>query len=352
MDVGLLVSNARGVVVDVNRRALELMDREADDVIGRPAAELFAERERARFEEETRRALETGGAHAGFTLLRSDQSEVPVEARSRRADTETGALVSTFFEDVTTLSARARRRFEEGPSHAVGMLCEGIAHQFNNLLARVMACAEDADDVDMQPALAQNLRTIINTCVEGSQITEGLLSCARRRPLWRRPVNPVNILEHTIQMLESELIEAGIDVTRDYQDVPEMMLDNVQIGEVFTNLIRNARDAMPEGGRLSVSCGVLGEQLVVRISDTGLGMTPEYLDRIFLPFVGTKGALSGSDVPGMGLGLSICQGIIASHHGDISAESTPGVGTTFTIRLPLEQEEVPGEGTASTDEPS
>jgi signal transduction histidine kinase len=115
-----------------------------------------------------------------------------------------------------------------------------------------------------------------------------------------------------------------------------MVVDNVQMGQVFSNLIGNAIDAMPQGGRLRVAVDAVGEYLVVRISDTGVGIDPDYLDRIFLPFVGTKGALSGSETPGMGLGLAVVQGIIASHGGDISVESTPGKGTTFTIRLPIE----------------
>ena len=349
MHVGMLVTDADGTLVDVNRRALELTGREAADVTGRPSAELFVERERGRLAEESRRTLASGEAHAGFTLVRADGTEAQVEVWFRRVDADETPLVSAVFEEVTALSARDLRHYREGPSQAVGMLCEGVAHQFNNLLARVMACAEDADEVAAEPVVTQNLRTIINTCVEGSRITERLLSYACRRPLWRRPVNPVNILEHTLQMLEPELVEAGIDVVRDYAAVPDMMLDNVQIGEVFTQLIRNARDAMSRGGRLGVSCRVDEGYCVVRVSDTGAGIAPDYLDRIFLPFVGTKGALSGSEVPGMGLGLSVCQGVVASHGGDMMVESTVGAGTTFTVRLPLDQGDVSEDATARAD---
>ena len=231
---------------------------------------------------------------------------------------------------------------------AVGPLCEGVAHQFNNLLARIMACAEDAGEEDLDPEVFQRLQTIVQACQDGSRITESLLSYVGRRPLRRREVNPVNLLEHTVQMFDEELAEAGVELTRDYEPVPDMMLDHAQMVEVFTNLIRNAVDAMPQGGRLHLAGRTEGDDLVIRITDTGGGMPQELLDRIFLPFVTTKGELSGSELPGIGLGLCACRGTIASHGGDISAESTPGKGTTFTIRLPLAQPEDSGDagGTA------
>lgn len=213
-------------------------------------------------------------------------------------------------------------------------------------MARVMACAENAGELDVDREVFHRLRTIVLACQEGSRITERLLSYAGRHPLHRQLVNPVNIIEHSIQMLEEDIAEAGIEITRDYAPVPDMMLDNVRMAELFTNLIRNAVDAMPCGGRLDVACAVEGGKVVIRMNDTGAGISPELLDRVFLPFVTTKGALSGSELPGMGLGLCVCQGILAAHGGGIDIESTPGKGTTLTIRLPLE---VPDDGGAEPD---
>ena len=96
------------------------------------------------------------------------------------------------------------------------------------------------------------------------------------------------------------------------------------------NIINSRPPTLQRIGR-----GVEEDEVVITISDTGAGIPKELLDRIFLPFVTTKGALSRSEVPGMGLGLCACQGIARSHHGDISVHSTPGKGTTFTIHLPL-----------------
>jgi signal transduction histidine kinase len=128
-----------------------------------------------------------------------------------------------------------------------------------------------------------------------------------------------------------------VEVVRRYEPAPDMMLDNTQIAQTFINLILNAVDAMPSGGRLTVSSRVEGEELAIRFADTGVGIPPEIIDSIFEPFVTTKGALSRSAMPGMGLGLCVCQGNVASHGGTITVESKQGKGTTFTIRLPLRQ---------------
>ena len=343
LDIALFVANPEGVLIDANRKASELTGRDRDDLIGRAQAEMVVERERVRFGEEFRNVLEGGATRAGFTLKKTDGTEVQTEVRFQRVESGEELLVCSFVEDVSVLSLRDRRRFQEGKAAAAGTLCEGVAHQFNNLLARMMACAEDAGEQDLDPDVFQKLHTIVQAYQEGSRITELLLSYVGRRPMRRREVSPVNILEHTLQMLDEELVQAGVEVTRDYTTVPEMMLDNVQMVDVFTHIIRNAVHAMPEGGRVHVACRLEGHDVVIRISDTGAGMPQELLDGIFLPFVTTKGVLSGSDLPGMGLGLCACQGIVTGHGGDISAESTPGKGTTFTIRLPVEQPDTGGD---------
>jgi signal transduction histidine kinase len=138
-------------------------------------------------------------------------------------------------------------------------------------------------------------------------------------------------------MLDERLRGAGVEVVRSYGAVPDMLLDYVRMGEVFTNLVTNAMDAMPRGGRLHVECRTEAGELVVKVSDTGAGIPPEVLDSVFLPFVTTKGAMSGSDLPGRGLALCVCQGVVAGHNGTISVESEPGQGAVFTIRLPVER---------------
>jgi signal transduction histidine kinase len=191
------------------------------------------------------------------------------------------------------------------------------------------------------------MQTIISACEEAGRLTERLLCYAGHVPLLRRLVDPTNIIEHTLQMVEGDLLEGGIEVTRDYGDVPQVRLDNVQIGRLLRNIVRNAIDAMPRGGRLHLTCHVDGDDLVMTVRDTGIGIPAELIDRVLLPFVTTKGALSRSAQPGTGLGLCVAQGIVRRHAGEVSLQSDVGKGTTVTIRIPLAQPESPAGPEAS-----
>ena len=282
-------------------------------------------------------------------MSEGNEKELARRIEELEAELARAGARATELESLVAKVGGARKCGRPGPedASAVGTLCEGIAHEFNNLLARIMASAEDAMESEVSPAVAANLRTIIDACEKAGRICEGLLSYAGRRPLNLRRVSPVKLMEHTLQILEKELLDAGVEVVRDYQAIPDMMLDNAEMGKVFANLITNACHAMSGGGRLSVSCGVEAGEIVIRFRDTGSGIAPEMLPRLFQPFVTTKGALAGSDVEGMGLGLSAARGIVGGHGGTIGVESTPGRGTTVTIRLPVERQK--SGGTAETD---
>jgi two-component system NtrC family sensor kinase len=132
--------------------------------------------------------------------------------------------------------------------------------------------------------------------------------------------------------VENQALFFNIRVIRNYDPLqPDVFLDPNQIEQVFMNLIFNAAHAMPEGGTLTIETGVpeAGSSVWVKIRDTGCGILPENLERIFNPFFTTKG------VHGTGLGLSVSYGVVESHGGQIEVESMPGEGSTFTITLPL-----------------
>jgi len=344
LDAAVFVGNRDRVLVDVNRRACTLLGYAREELVGKPAAFIHVESDLPLMEESYPRGLSGQSYTVHYTLRAKDGREVPVELRCEYVEVGEEPLLVALVHDISHREALLRKIVEEERLAAAGTLAAGVAHQFNNLLARIMACAEGIAEDDPSSPAARKLTSIVRTCEEASHITERLLSYARRRPPRRQPVNPVNIIEHTLQILEERIAGAGVEVVRRYEAVPEMMLDNAQMAQTFINLIANALDAMPTGGRLTVSCGVEGEELVIRFADTGGGIPREICDTVFEPFVTTKGALSGSSIPGMGLGLCVCQGNVVGHGGTIAAESTPGKGTTFTIRLPVNQ---PTEGDAA-----
>ena len=228
---------------------------------------------------------------------------------------------------------------------AIGNLTGGMAHDFNNLLGVIIGnidllrdLRKDDDDVD------ELSREALNAAFRGADLTRRLLAFARQQPLRPQPVD-VNELVSGITRLLSRTIGEDIEFTLDLSpQLWPVVVDPAQLEATLTNLANNARDAMPDGGRLMVVTGnryldadytaqqtdvTPGSYVVIEVSDTGIGMTRAVMDRIFEPFFTTK-----SRDKGTGLGLSMVFGFIKQSGGHISVYSEPGIGTTFRLFLP------------------
>jgi two-component system NtrC family sensor kinase len=150
-----------------------------------------------------------------------------------------------------------------------------------------------------------------------------------------RPPKPTLVAEDVTEVLggvldfsRGELERAGVEVVRDFApDTPPVLADEGQLRQVLLNLVRNSREAMPDGGRLTVSTRGLEKEVEITVQDTGRGMAPAVRERIFEPFFSTKEG-------GTGLGLSVSQQILQAHGGTLACQSSPGQGTTFVLRLP------------------
>lgn len=223
---------------------------------------------------------------------------------------------------------------------AVGTFAAGIAHEFNNLLGGMLGHAQlgySAEDVDEKD---QSLQVIMQACRRGRSITGGLLTFARRQEHKRALADITAAVDETLQLVELDLKKSHIEVVREIEQVPLIVCDLGHISQVVLNLVTNARDAMkPQGGRLTIILGERRGAIELSVRDTGSGIPENIRDKIFEPFMTTKGALGGSQTPGTGLGLSVSYGIVREHGGTITVASEVGKGTTMTVRLPLVFEE-------------
>ena len=155
--------------------------------------------------------------------------------------------------------------------------------------------------------------------------------------------NLADAIDETLTLVEIDLRKSHIELVRQVEPVQSTICDLGQLAQVVLNLITNARDSMkPRGGTLTVRLrerwnadGHRGDWLELSVADTGSGIPEEIRDKIFEPFVTTKGALGGSQTPGTGLGLSVSYGIVQEHGGTITVDSAIGRGTTMTVRLPI-----------------
>lgn len=229
---------------------------------------------------------------------------------------------------------------------AVGTLAAGIAHNFNNLNAGIMG---HLDLMRRQGGLpekqAKRLDMIMNTIKRSIKLTDSLMVFAgRRRGKWT-VCNLAEILSDTISLIRNEYESDGISIDTGLNGPLCLSCSPGEISHVFFNLLVNARHAMINAPvkQLTVTSGIEGSRAWFRVADTGCGISADKLEAIFLPFFSTKGehAESGSPlvhVQGSGLGLSVSDTIIKNHSGEITVQSTPGEGATFTVWLPLNLE--------------
>ncbi|UWZ80851.1 sensor histidine kinase [Geoalkalibacter halelectricus] len=215
---------------------------------------------------------------------------------------------------------------------SLGELVAGIAHELNNPLTGVlMFSSMIAGDPRLDPALKPDFETIIHETQRCAEIVRGLLDFARESVPKKTLCSVEQILEQTLTLVAHHSSFHDIQVERHYQETPQILVDPNQLEQVFMNLLINASQAMENGGKLEIKTGTLSKdaQVFVKISDSGCGISEENLSKIFDPFFSTKGH------KGTGLGLSVSYGIIENHGGSIEVESRVGIGTTFTILLPL-----------------
>jgi CheY-like chemotaxis protein len=221
-----------------------------------------------------------------------------------------------------------------------------VAHEFNNLLAAMHGHAE-LGQLGTPEEKDEALEIIRRTCMRGVQITRRLLTFARQTDGERELARIDELAEGALQLIGWDLARASIAVTRDYQSTSAVWADSGQIMQVVLNLLSNARDATPAGGSVTITTRDSQDWVELVVADTGSGIAETIRERIFEPFVTTKGALGGSAVAGTGLGLSVSYGIVQAHDGRLLVESAIGQGSTFTIRLPRNVELLPADPPAA-----
>jgi signal transduction histidine kinase/ActR/RegA family two-component response regulator len=228
------------------------------------------------------------------------------------------------------------RLIEASKMEALGTFSAGIGHEFNNLLAGMLGYAQLGLSSEEVGVKNESLKVVVDTCKRGKSITSGLLTFSRRRSPRHELGDIREVVDATTTLMEIELRKSNITVERRLEHVPPTLCDLGQISQVVLNLLTNARDAMrPNGGKLLVGLTYEQAEIILRVSDTGSGIPESIRNKIFEPFVTTKGALGGSQTPGTGLGLAVSYGIVKEHGGTIEIDSTVGQGTTMIIRLPV-----------------
>jgi PAS domain S-box-containing protein len=241
----------------------------------------------------------------------------------------TGTLV--VIENVTERVQLEHQLLEREKLSSIGLLAAGVAHEVNTPLAGISSYAQMLLQQIAENDPKRNLLEKIHIqTLRASGIVNNLLNFSRTGDAQFRELDLNRVLDDTLQLLEPQLRNARFEITRNYGAHLQPAYGSAsKLQQVFMNLILNARDAMPSGGRLTIHTRAVDSSLVIDFRDTGVGIAPENIARIYDPFFTTKDVGQGT-----GLGLALSYGIIQEHNGRIFVESRPGEGTHFTIKLP------------------
>jgi signal transduction histidine kinase len=219
---------------------------------------------------------------------------------------------------------------------ALGELASTTTHEFNNILTTILNYAKIGLRHKDEPSRDKALTKILAAATRAEKITNGVLGLARGRGQERSPTDLAKLLDGSLVLLEREMMKYRIQIELAAEPSPLAMVCGSEIQQVVLNLLTNARQAMPRGGRITIRIAPdpAAGTVDLTVRDTGNGIPPDVLPRIFERYFSTKQGPDASGKGGTGVGLSACREIIEAHQGKIRVESTVGVGTAFTLKLP------------------
>jgi hypothetical protein len=331
----IVSADAAGIMTFQNRAAEQMLGYPASEVVGRPWPDLphLQKVDVARLSGLFSETISQGTKHPSeeITLLHRDGHRVITDVKGVPLY-EDGGIVGAvaILRDVT---ARKRAEAERASlqrqlataqrMEAVGRLAGGLAHDFNNLLTIILASVETGD--------SEALDDIREAARRGVTLTRQLLAFGGRKPADARPTDVHQAIAQIRPMLGRVL---GANITIDLHLAPTpvtIVIDAGQLDQILVNLAANARDAMPHGGTLTIATALRGEQVELRVADTGIGMDEATRASAFEPFFTTKGDR------GTGLGLAVVQNIVGDAGATVTCASAPGQGTSFVFTFPASE---------------
>ena len=351
INVGILAADLEDRVESWNTQIEQLSGISREHAVGKRLAELFPPELSAQFD---RVRGETGIHHLDKFVLKpaadgrngngngnGNGHKVPSRLTAATLNIAIAPLVSRdqqqigrliIFDDVTDRAELEQRLVQADKLSSIGLLAAGVAHEVNTPLAVISTYAQMlAKQVAEDSQKSLILEKIAKQTFRASEIVNSLLNFSRTSTTSYGEVNVNRVVQETLSLLEHQLQKAGIQVKTELDSaLPSVHGNPGKLQQVFLNLFLNARDAMISGGALEVRSWADNGRAKIEVADTGPGIAPEHVHRIYDPFFTTKAARKGT-----GLGLSVTYGIIQEHGGSIEVSNRRTGGATFRVELPL-----------------
>jgi two-component system sensor kinase FixL len=333
----IITINEDHVIVGYNRGAEQMFGYSRAEALGQDLTIVIPPPYKTEHRGYVRRYVATRearmiGKHVRLTALRRDGREFPISISFSVAEIRDNLYFTGIIRDITEYREMEERVLQSERLAAVGNTVTHIAHEIKNPLliiggfARQLLKTPNLDD--------KANRKLAMIAEEVSHLEEMVAEMREfvHRPSAQKRLGQINdTLGEALELFHDTFEEHHITVHRvEETPLPPLAFDPKQMHQVFLNLLKNALEAMPLGGEITIASRVREHNAEISIADTGEGMSPEVVDNIFQPYFTTK-------AKGTGLGLAICQSIVKEHGGSISVNSTPGGGTAFIIQLPLEE---------------
>ncbi len=343
---GIIVTDMKGDILIFNKGAEDLLGYKSEEVVGKMNIRSIYQPGVAKEVMDKLRSPDFGGVGklTSFPILHRKKDGELIEgdlSASIIYDEKGNQIASVgIFKDLRErlriqreLQKMQEALLQSEKLAAMGRLTSQIAHELNNPIYGIMNTLELLKtEIPPESKRRRILELSLSEIQRLSEMLRNMLSFSKPEEEKRRPVKIDELIEGILLMMEKQMRELNIHVETSFDpSIPEIMASTNQMRQVMLNIFKNAKEAMPKGGTLSVRTSKEDNRLMIQIQDTGIGIPEEIRAKIFEAFFTTK-----QKVKGVGLGLSVCYGIIKDHGGDIKVESEEGKGTTFAISLPLE----------------
>ena len=347
---GLIVIDGKGTIQVYNRACEKLFGYSAAEVVGQNVKLLLPTALRPGHDQFLQNYLDTGirkiiGRPREVPGCRKDGSTFPMNLSVGETAVGGQPIYVGIIHDLTERNRTENELRQSQKMEAVGQLTGGIAHDFNNILMVILANVDTIIDDEAAPAgILERVHQIDRAAQRAAELTRQLLAFSRKQPLRPLPTDLNDIVTSTVRLIRRTFAEDITVETALARDLWTTSIDRTQLEAALVNLCINARDAMPQGGKLLLQTAnivldedyitgnpdaVVGEQVMIAVTDTGDGIAPENLDKVFEPFFTTKEVGRGT-----GLGLSMVYGFIKQSQGHIKVYSEVGCGTSIKLYLP------------------
>lgn len=323
-----------GIIIDVNNSALKALGYTKEELQGKPLKTIYAPEVLPKMGELFKKWKMTGSfKDEEMVIISKDGRRRTVLLSVDAVKGKDGKIINSISvqRDITDRKKAEEELLQSKKLASIGQLATAVAHEINNPLTNISFLTANISEMTDDAEILKKLDEISNQRKIATDIVQSLQNFSCKIEPKFGVVNLEDSITNSLKMLEGSKLENIVVAKKLKPNMPPIRADPEQMRQVFINLIRNAFDAMPKGGTLTISAALKGSNSIeIHFEDTGTGISQEDLSNVFKPFFTLKGVNKG-----LGLGLTICQGIIEAHKGSIGVESKEGEGSTLIVTLPV-----------------